>query len=102
MHVLEIVSMLLVVALSMIVRLPHRHDHCICNYRLESRASSANQAMCERRTPLADHRGRDLLDRRALLGARAQECWADGAVSRRPAVSRSFLRPTLACVPTYW
>src|SRR5262249_61840080 len=33
MHVREIVSMLLVVALSMIVGLPGRHDHCICNYR---------------------------------------------------------------------
>jgi hypothetical protein len=31
MHVLEIVSML-VVALSMIVRLPDRHDNCICKY----------------------------------------------------------------------
>src|SRR5262245_13786303 len=37
MHVLEIVSMLLVVALSIIVPLPDRHDYCICNYRLESR-----------------------------------------------------------------
>src|SRR5262245_36138454 len=36
MHVLEIVSMLLV-ALSMIVRPLHRHDYCICKYRLESR-----------------------------------------------------------------
>src|SRR5579871_3731589 len=37
MHVLEIVSTLLV-ALSMIVRLPHRHHYCICKYRLRSRA----------------------------------------------------------------
>src|SRR5262249_48881408 len=38
MHVLEIVSMLLLVSLSMIVRLPHRHDNCICKYKLPSRA----------------------------------------------------------------
>src|SRR5205823_14031626 len=37
MHVREMVSMLLVVALSMIVRLPDRHDYCICMYRLKSR-----------------------------------------------------------------
>ncbi len=36
MHVLEIVSMLLAVFLSMIVRLPNRHDNCICNYRQKS------------------------------------------------------------------
>src|SRR5947209_10148935 len=34
MHVLAIVSMLLVVALSMIVRLPDCPGYCICNYRL--------------------------------------------------------------------
>ena len=37
MHVLEMVSMLLFVGLSMIVRLLDRHDYCICNYRQESR-----------------------------------------------------------------
>jgi hypothetical protein len=29
--------MLLVLTLSMIVRLPDRHDYCICKYLLESR-----------------------------------------------------------------
>ena len=43
MHVLEIVSMLLVVALSMIVRLPDRHDHCICNYFLAVKGQPRNR-----------------------------------------------------------
>src|SRR5256885_1132609 len=37
MHVRAIVSMLLVVALSMIVRLLDRPDYCICKYRQGSR-----------------------------------------------------------------
>src|SRR5215471_2309917 len=39
MHVLEIVSMLPVVALPMIVRLPRRHGNCICKYRLSQEGS---------------------------------------------------------------
>src|SRR4051812_20700729 len=34
MHVPEIVSMVLVLALSMFLRLPDPYDYCICNYRL--------------------------------------------------------------------
>src|SRR5206468_1953046 len=44
MHVLEIVSMLLA-RWSMIVRLPGRHDDCICNYRPGSRGFSRDSGV---------------------------------------------------------
>src|SRR6266498_5740999 len=46
MHVREIVSMLLVAAWSMIVRLPDRQDHCICKYRRKSTPDERDFLLC--------------------------------------------------------
>ena len=53
MHVLEIVSMLLFVGLSMIVRLLDCHDYCICKYRQESRGFFDNRFAAQARQ--SDH-----------------------------------------------
>src|SRR5436305_12779628 len=46
MHVREIVSMLLVVALSKLVRLPDRQDHCIYKYRRKSTPDERDFLLC--------------------------------------------------------
>src|SRR5262249_61725780 len=83
MHFLEIVSMLLVVLLSMIVRLPDRHDYCICKYRLESRGFFDDSGTAGQQSP-APFRRLQGVGRVGLVPLH---------VARRPVDGRDRLRP---------